>query len=376
MSKKRLRSWAEIDLDVLSHNIGSLKKLAGADRLLMACVKSNAYGHGLVEVSRAAEAAGADRLAVAHVEEGLLLREAGVTLPIQVLMEPPVDAALEMARNDLIASLSSPAIAESIAAKLDRPLTVHVEVDTGMGRVSLQPGEAEAFISYIQRTACFRLEGVFSHFSSAGAPDDERSDGFTRKQLREFNALTEQLSRSGIQIPLKHMASSDAVAFYPESYLDMIRPGAWVYGYKGKSVGLDLQPVLSWKTRVLRVTEVPAGKTVGYEMAFCPSRDTRVAHLAVGYGDGYSRSLSGVTEVLIKGKRVPTVGLIGMESMMADVGGIEGDLQGEEAVLIGCQGAEQITAAEVAEKIGMFGVMITCGIKERVARIYKHEKTG
>lgn len=370
------RSWLEIDLSALRHNIKLLKKLAGPGRLFMACVKSNAYGHGLVEVAKAAEAAGADRLAVAWVDEGLSLRRAGVNIPIQVLMEPPPDAAMEMARNKLIASLSDTGTAEKIAANLGRPLTVHVEVDTGMGRVPLQPEQTADYLARLQSMGKFVIEGLFSHFSSAGEPFNPRFDRFTREQLTDFNRLCAALEKRGLKIPLKHMAGSDAVANYPESYLDMIRPGAWIYGYKGKSIGLDLKPVLSWKSRVYRVTAAHANRAYGYEMSFQPSRESRIAHLTVGYGDGYPRSLSNCGEVLIQGRRAPIVGLVGMETMMIDAGDLPGELVGMEAVLIGRQGSEQIMAAELARKIGLFGAMITCGIKESIERFYVEHTSG
>ncbi len=369
-SHRHARSWVEVDLAALAHNVRTLKALAGAGRQLMACVKSNAYGHGLVPVARAAEAAGADRLAVAWVEEALRLRRAGVTAPIQVLLEPPPEAARKMARHGLIASLSSLETAERMAARLDRPLTVHVEVDTGMGRVPLQPEEAPGFLARLVRLGRFRIEGVFSHFSSAGEPSDPRHDRFTRDQLEVFTRLCTRLEQEGFRVPLRHMAGSDAVAHYPGSHLDMIRPGAWVYGYKGQEIGLDLHPVLSWETRVLRVTDARAGRPYGYGMSFRPERDTRIAHLPVGYGDGYPRALSGCAEVLIEGRRAPVVGLVGMETLMVDAGGLPGELAGREAVLIGRQGPERVTAAGLAEAIGLFGVMITCGIKETVRRIY------
>lgn len=373
-STRSFRSWVEVDLSALGHNIRSLKRLAGPQRLLMACVKSEAYGHGLIKVATAAVAAGANRLAVAHMEEGVALRRAGLVVPIQVLMEPPLEATRDMARHDLIASLSSLKKAEAMAVRLDRPLTVHVEVDTGMGRVPLQANQSPEFIDSLKRMGPFRVEGLFSHFSSAGDPNEPGHHRFTCSQLATFKRLCSRLEEKGLRIALKHMAGSDAVAFYPESYLDMIRPGAWVYGYKGESVGIDLKPVLSWKTKVFRVTRVPAGQAVGYDMSYRSGHDTRIAHLPVGYGDGYPRALSNIGSVLIKGQRVPIAGLVGMESMMVDLGDIPGEIEGQEVTLIGRQGSEQITAAELANSIGMFGVMITCGIKEKVKRIYIPEK--
>ncbi|MFO7716730.1 alanine racemase [Desulfosarcina sp.] len=366
-----LRTWVEIDLSAVQHNIGTLRKKAGPGRLVMACVKSNAYGHGLVEVARAAEAAGVDRLAVAQVDEGLVLRQAGLAVPIQVLMEPSAQAVEEMRRHRLIASLSTPEVVHRMATGYYGPLTVHIEVDTGMGRVPLQADRAEDFLALLKRERGFNIEGIFSHFACAGKPGNPFCDTFTYHQLNTFTGLCDRLAEKGFRIRLKHIAGSDAVAFYPRSYLDMIRPGAWVYGYKSQSIGLDLKPVLSWKTKIFRITAAPAGRPVGYEMAFRPSQDTRIAHLPVGYGDGYPRALSNCSEVLIKGQRAPVVGLIGMESMIVDVGHIPGDLEGQEAVLIGCQGAEKITAAGLAKRIDLFAAMITCGIKESVPRIYK-----
>jgi len=334
----------------------------------MACVKGDGYGHGMVPVAEAVVSAGADRLGVAYVDEGIALRKSGVSLPIHVLLEPPEACAEDMLAYGLTATLSTTETMRGLTRRLTGRLPVHVEVDVGMGR-GLPPDDLEGFLQLLEDCGVFELEGLFGHLPSAGAPECPELRERTRDQITRFSRLAETV-RSRRRIPLIHLAASDALAYYPESRFDMVRTGAWVYGYKNPFAGLDLRPALTWKARVIQVLPAPQGRAMGYEGTFVPTQDTLVAVLGAGYADGYPRDLSNRGEVLLQGRRLPVVGLVGMEWIMVETGMFLPVRVGEAAVLVGRQGGEEITAAELAARLGHYGATLTCGIKERVERFY------
>lgn len=364
------RVWAEVDLEAIRHNAHALKEAAGPSRLYMACVKGNGYGHGMVQVARAVLQGGADRLSVAQVEEGIELRKAGIKAPIQILIEPLPEHAKAIFENDLIPSLSSPKVAKEMALRLPGRIKVHVEVDTGMYRVPLKSERAPDFIHLLNSFSVYEVEGIFSHFSCSHYPDSPIHREFTLKQLAIFKEIVRACETNGHCFPLKHMASSGAVALYPEAYLDMIRPGYILYGFPIDWIKLSTKPALSWKTRVWSVLPVAKGVGVGYDQDYIPQKDTKIAILATGYADGYPRVLSNLSHVLIRGKKVPVVGLIGMDQMMADVGYIADVSRGDEVVLIGEQEGEQVTAVELANHLNTTAAVITCSIAHRVERSY------
>jgi alanine racemase len=364
------RVWAEVDLEAIRHNAQALKEAAGPGRLYMACVKGNGYGHGMVQVARAALQGGADRLSVAQVEEGIELRQAGIKAPIQILIEPLPEHAKAIFENDLIPTLSSPAVAKEMALRLPGRIKVHVEVDTGMYRVPLKPERTSDFIRLLHSFGVYEVEGIFSHFSCSHFPNDPISREFTLKQLAFFKEIIRDCETNGHRFPLKHMASSGAVALYPEAYLDMIRPGYILYGFPLDWIKLPTKPALSWKTRVWSVLPVAKGMGVGYDRNYIPQKETRIAILATGYADGYPRVLSNLSHVLIRGKRAPVVGLIGMDQMTADVGHIADVSRGDEVVLIGEQEGAHLTAIELADHLKTTAAIFTCSIAHRVERIY------
>ena len=367
------RTWAEIDLQAIRHNARILKDLAGPKRLFMACVKGNGYGHGMVPVAEAALEGGADRLSVAYVEEGVELRKAGVSAPIQLLIEPDVEEAPILYRYNLIPSLSSPDIARGIAAKLPGKTKIHVEVDTGMKRVPLSAEGAQDFLHLLDSLGKFEIEGLFSHFNSSHISNDEGARRFTLNQLNAFLDTVKNIETGGRSIPIKHMASSGAVALYPEAYLDMIRPGALLYGFNFDWADLPLKPALTWKTRVKSVLHAKKGIGVGYDQTYVPTKDTTLAVLSIGYANGYSRMLSNRSHVLLRGKRARVVGLVGMNETIADVDKISGVSTGDEVILIGEDRAKRVSAVELADLFGTTPVIFTCGISERVRRVYLNQ---
>ncbi len=365
-----LSAWAEIDLAAIRDNVRSLKRLAGPNRLVMACVKGDGYGHGMIETAKAALEGGADRLSVAQVREGTALRRAGMEAPILVLIQPRPEQAAEIAANDLTITLGSAELARRLAGTLTEPIKVHVEVDTGMGRVPLKPEDLLDFLNLLDSLGRFEVEGLYSHLSNSRQPDDPEHHRITLEQIAAFKTAAEACRRAGWSIPIRHLAATGGAVYYPESHLDMIRPGTLVYGFTVGRFDLDIRPAMSFKTRVWDVRPVKAGQGIGYGRAFRSETDTVAAILSAGYADGYPRLLGGVSEVLIRGQRARVKGVVGMDQMMADVGHIDGVEPGDEVVLIGRMGKESITAVELGGLMGTIPVPIVVGVSARVERFY------
>jgi len=366
------RIWTEIDLSALRHNAREIKRAAGPGRLYMACVKGDGYGHGMVPAAFAAIEGGADRLSVARVQEAALLRESGVRVPIQVLIEPEPAAAEVLEGLDIIPTLSTPETARSLAHRIKKRIKVQVEIDTGMRRVPLRAQDAPDFLRLLDSLGKFEVEGMFSHFCSSHVPDDPDARRLTLGQLEAYLKAVESCEATGFRIPIRHMASTGALGLYPEALLDMIRPGYALYGFPIPWLRLPLRPALTWLARIGSVIDVKAGEEVGYDHAYAPTRDTRIALVSVGYADGYPRGLSNLAHVSIRGMRAPVVGLIGMDQTMVDVGGIPGVSAGDEAFLVGGpEGGGQVSAVELAEHLKSTAAMITTQITARVERRYR-----
>jgi len=344
--------------------------MAGPDRLLMICVKARAYGHGLVPVAKAALAGGADRLCVAYVDEGVELRQAGIKCPIQLLLEPQVSSAADLHHYNLIPTLSSPKLVQRLSELLTEPLTIQVEVDTGMTRVDLKPKDVVSFLNMVKSTGKFKVEGIFSHFSNSHVANDPVSRVITLNQLKSFLETLANCRKAGHQFALTHIASSGAVVHYPEAYLDMIRSGFLVHGIPRSWIHLPLKPALSWKSRVKSVFKVSGGQGVGYERSYITPHNTTLATVACGYADGYPHQLSSGTEVLIQGRRARVVGRVGMNQMVVDVDHIDQIEIGNEVVLIGTQGENSITANDLAKQVGTTPADIVCKISMCVPRVY------
>ncbi len=363
-----MNTYAEIDLDAIKRNIAEIKKLLKGGTRFMAVTKANAYGHGAVAASRAAVEAGADFLAVANLKEALELREAGMVRPILILTESPTSVMDEVVQNQLTQTVYSFSEAKALsdeAVRRKRTAKVHVKVDTGMGRVGVQPSEAIALVTKILSLPNLEIEGVFTHFAKA----EEHQDTFTREQFERFSSLLPRLSN----IPIKHAANSAATLFHPATHLDMVRVGLMIYGLYPKPDAdriINLKPALSFKSRVVYLKRVPAGTPISYGGIYSTNKETTIATLPVGYADGYSRRLSNRGKVLINGKRYPVVGTVTMDMTLVDVGDSRVQV-GDEAVLIGSQGIESITADEIAALEGTISYEVICNIGKRVPRIYK-----
>lgn len=366
--------WAEIDLGSIAHNIQEIRRVTAPSAKVMAVVKANGYGHGAVEVSRAALANGAGWLGVARVAEGMALREAGIDAPVLILSYIPPEQSVEVVHHDLSQAVYTRDMALALAeaaAREGKRARVHFKVDTGMGRIGWQAGSgAVNEILELARNPHLEIEGVFTHFAAS----DEADKGYTLEQFHRFMEITEALRKNGLEIPVKHAANSAAIMEMPETHLDMVRAGIIVYGlYPSDEVDhsrIDLHPAMSLKAKVAYVKEVPAGFKVSYGCTYTTSKPTVIATLPLGYADGYSRRLSSRGEALLNGQRVPVVGRVCMDQIMVDAGHIPGVKMGDEAVLIGRQGDDEISADEVAKKLGTINYEVTCMVSYRVPRVY------
>lgn len=365
-------TWVEINLKALAANVRAIRSCLPDGTRLFAVVKANAYGHGAVEVARAALAAGVAGLCVARADEGLALRRAGVKAPVWVLGWISPDAAPACVEARLTPTVNSLDQAEALAAaNHGPPLPVHVKVDTGMSRYGLLPDEVLPFVRALSRFPQLRFEGLWTHFARA----DEADPTPTHTQLAVFRAVRQALVEAGYPPALCHVAAS-AATLRPEfagDLFDAVRVGIALYGlYPGDEVAwpVSLTPVMSWKARVARVRTLPAGTPVSYGGTFITPRPMRVALIPVGYGDGYPRALSSRGAVLIRGQRCPILGRVCMDSFVVDVDHLEDVREGDEVVLLGRQGQERITADELARQLNTINYEIVTRIMARVPRVY------
>lgn len=362
---------AAVDLIALSHNYAEVTRRAG-DRKVLAVVKAQAYGHGALPVSRALVGLGCPMLGVATVEEGRELREGGITAPILIMgpVFPEQAGAIVGAKlTTVVYALPVVRALSEAAAGSGGSVTVHVKIDTGMGRIGVTPEEGVSFIETISRLPGIIVGGLMTHFADA----DLRDKKFAAAQMDRFESLIRALEAKGIDIPLRHAANSAAVLEYGRALLTMVRPGLMLYGYNPLESGAaaDLRPVLSLRTRIAFLKKVPAGVPISYGRTFVTKRESLIATIPIGYADGFSRGLSNKGEALVRGKRVPVAGRVCMDMTMLDVTDVPDVAAGDEVVLIGSSGAERITADDIAAKTGTIAYEVLCGIGGRVPRIIK-----
>jgi len=359
---------AIIDLGAISHNVAAIRKKIGSQRGLMAVVKADGYGHGAVEVSRTALRNGADSLAVALPEEGQHLREAGVEAPILVLGLIQPEEAWKVVDSRLDQTVSSIALLEALdreAASASTQVNVHIKVETGLGRIGVEPHEVVLFLRRARSYRNLKVAGLFSHFSAA----DERDKTFSQHQLQLFEQTIREIRHAGIELPQRHMANSAATLDLPESYYDLVRPGLIIYGlYPSTEVShsIEVKPAMTLKTKVCYLKTVPQGTPISYGRTFVTQKQTRVATLPLGYGDGYKRALANKGEVLIKGRRAPVIGRICMDMCMIDVSDVPDVQAGDEAIVFG----QEPTADELAAKIGTINYEVVTTVGKRVPRVY------
>ncbi|MBU1290488.1 alanine racemase [bacterium] len=373
--KKLLGStWIEINLDAIAQNVRNIKKLIGEKKELMAVVKGNGYGHDILEISSIVLKNGATRLAVARLEEGIFLRKAGIAVPILVLgltLEQQVELLVlynitpTVSEYEMIEKLSESAFKE------DKIVKVHLKVDTGMGRIGIFSNHVLNFIKKVKVLKNVEIEGIFTHFSVA----DEKDKSYTEKQFGKFMEVLTFLEKEGIRIPVKHVSNSATLLDLPHMWLDLVRPGISIYGlYPSTEVQktVKLIPAHTFKTRIVFLKELPAGEYISYGRTYTTKQKrTVIASLPVGYADGYNRLLSNQGEVLVRGKRFPVIGRVCMDQTMIDVTNLPQVEIGDEVVLWGRQGQEEITVEEIADKIKTINYeVVHMPDKKRVPKLF------
>lgn len=342
------------------------------DRPLWPCIKANAYGHGAVPIARRLLGLGFDTFAVADVSEAASLADAGIDATYIVLAPTLPEHAEAIVARGCEPVVCTPELVQALAGaaeSLGRTVAVHVKVDTGMGRIGIRPDEVDAFLDACAGHRRIRLRGIMSHFARA----DEADKTFSHAQTEVFRGIAEQARACGVEYA--HMANSAAIFDIPNSHLDAVRPGVAIYGLApsaniANSRVRELEPVLEWKTQIAFLNELPAGTGVSYGHAYRTERPSLIAALPVGYGDGLSRRLSNKLDVLIGGRRCRQVGRITMDTTLVDVTALRGRVNsGDEAVLIGSQGDETVSADELAQRLGTISYEIVTGIASRVPRV-------
>ena len=353
-----------VDLAVLRNNVRLIRESLPSHTKLLAVVKADAYGHGLTQAARNALHAGADWLAVARTDEGVILRSAGITAPILVLGAASGQEIGDGVHHGLTLAVTDPLTVKAVqrwAVKEGRQGLVHLKLDTGMGRIGARTEEeVRAMLAALEQCPNVSLNGVFTHFADA----DGVTEDYTRMQLARFNALASLLP-AGV---IRHCANSATIHRYPEAAMDMVRAGISMYGYPPVKTDMPLRPVMDWRTAVTYVKTIQPGDAVSYGCTFTADHPMTLATVACGYGDGYHRCASGRAEVLIHGRRCPVVGRICMDQMMADVTGLENVVPGDEVVLIGRSGEAYITAEELGAWSNTISYEVLLAATERVQR--------
>lgn len=393
-------NWAEVSLSALRHNFRVLQQHVGPEVTICSVVKCDAYGHGYAECARALQDEGGRWFGVTSTDEGVALRESGITGRVLIMVGVWRGEEEDALHYSLTPAISRIEELEAIARaarklRLSHPVAVHLKVDTGMARLGLPLNELDNFVAALERIPEIELAGVFSHLASSEVLDD--SD--TQRQIRRFDDALRTLATHGLHPPIRHLANSSAAIARPETRHNFVRPGLAIYGYQlpnvnhdggsaeNASTRLDLQPVLQWKTRVISLRDVGAGQALGYGGAYVTPAAARIAVIATGYGDGYSRknsyprngkvsagSSNGTardrSSVLIRGHRAPVLGRVSMDTTIVDVSHIRDCEIGDEVVLIGRSGGEEITAWDLARWSETLPYEVLCILSERVLRRY------
>lgn len=374
-----MRAWAEINLDAITNNIKQIRKITSPDSKIMAIVKADAYGHGFFEVASALADNGADFFGVATVDEAIQLRNAGFSNPVLILGVIFRDDLEKIISNDIMPVVFGYRFAKSIsdtAVRLNKKAKIHIKLDTGMSRIGYVCSGSDSrerildSICEIAKLPNIEIDGIFSHFAKA----DETERDYTKIQFERFNDIVSELENRGVHIPIKHICNSAGIIQYPEYHMDMVRSGIITYGLAPSSdvsvEGLGFEPAMQLKSVVTNLKRIKIDTPVSYGGKYIASPGTRIATVAIGYADGYSRILSGKAQVLINGKKANVIGNICMDQMMVDVTEIEDIKIGDEVILFGKSGNNIITVESVAELMGTINYETICVIGKRVPRVY------
>ena len=377
---------AEIDLSAIAGNTREFARIVGPGVKIMPAVKADGYGHGAIDVSKTALENGASALGVARVEEGIALRQAGISAPILVFGYASPKSSQDLIDYDLTATVSNLDVVRFMSDKAlvqGKKIKVHLKVDTGMGRIGLLTGKGHPGcdghydntaddVLAMAKMKGIELEGIYTHFASA----DSHDKTYTKQQLNLFMDFIGQLEKSGLHIPIRHAANSAASIELPESRLDMIRPGISFYGLKPSDdvdmSSVALKPAMQLKSRIVSLKTVPRGFHVSYSSTHTTNRETTIAVVPVGYADGFSRHFSSNGHMLVKGMRAPIVGRVCMDLTMLDVGHIKDLALEDEVVVFGTQNGETLPVDELAERIHTIHYEIISNLSPRVKRVYIH----
>ncbi|MFC1539808.1 alanine racemase [Candidatus Latescibacterota bacterium] len=358
------------NLSAYKHNIQKIISYIGDSVKLMVVVKGNAYGHGMVDCARTAIQAGASWLGVALSSEGAELRKAGITVPILVLSQESRDYLDVLIDNNLTISLSSFLMLQELNKILEpggKTCTVHVNVDTGMGRVGVKSDEAERLIEKAKIFPAITVGGIYSHFCCA----DEKNDPFSQRQIEQFTTIIQNLEQNGLRPGIVHMCNSAGTLRFPEVHFDLVRAGIMTYGlipYEGSEQTLVLEPVLSVESKITFIKEVPTGTSISYGSTFITKRSSRLATVPIGYADGYDRHLSNRGKAIVNGVAVPVAGRITMDQTVFDITDAGDVHEGDTITLIGSDGNEKITVEDHARIVDTISHEIATGITSRVSR--------
>jgi alanine racemase len=362
-------NWLEIDLHAIGKNIEILKKTTAVD--VMAVVKANGYGHGIVDVSTHAEKSGASFCGVARIGEALELRRAGIKLPTLVLGYTPNDHLEEAISNDISISVFHPgqvSILSSASRLAGKPAKVHVKVDTGMSRLGAEPSLAYKLVQDISSMSGVYLEGIFTHFACADIPELPIND----QQEKLFEDLLAELQGSNLRPPMVHAANSAAALTRPSTRFDMVRIGIAIYGMSPSNhiqLPEGIQPTLEWKARISNIFSLPPGRGVSYGHDYVTTKHERIGVVPVGYGDGYRWSQGNT--VLVQGRKTPVIGRVCMDQIIVQLDQVPNTQVGDEVVLLGQQGDESISAQTLANLWETINYEVTCGVSARVPRHFR-----
>lgn len=375
--KHNFTTWLEVSKSAIQYNLGQFRKIIGPHVKLMVVVKSNAYGHGMIPIAKLAFNFGADWLGVVNLDEALELRKAKINHPILVLSYFPWD--LEKVKKAIKLKIDLPVydlkiarLLSKIASKLQKQARIHIKIDTGTSRLGVQIKDAVNFVKKFQKLKNLKIIGIFSHYASS----EEKDQTFTNQQTERFRNLLEKLRQDGINIPLAHIACSASTLINPQTHFEMVRVGVAMYGLwpsqntKKLASKIILRPALTWKTKIIQIKKIAKKVAVGYGCTFKTKRVTKLAILPCGYFEGYFRLLSNKGEALVAGKRCRILGRVCMNLMMVDVTKIKNAKVGDEVVLIGKQGSQEISADKIAKKIGTINYEVVAKINPTLPRIY------
>lgn len=365
-------AWMEIDLDALRHNYHVVRNIVGSDTRICAVVKADAYGHGVYETAKALVKDGVDYLAVAVLDEAVELRKMGIEKDILILGPMMQGQSPYILRYNLTQTICSPEMAEELsreAFKKRQKVKVHIKVDTGMGRIGMYYEDASLQIAQIMKLPYLEVEGIFTHY----ADSDNKKKSYVYEQWNNFNQVLEDLKAQGITIPIAHAATSATIIDLPHMKLNMVRPGIMLYGLYPRAdqkERVQLKPALTYKTKISFIKTITKKRSISYGRKYFAKEGEVIATLPLGYNDGIKRALTNRGEVLIGGKRCPIVGTVCMDHVMVNVTHVEGVRRFDNAVLIGKQEQEVISAEMLADKLDTINYEVISSLGRRVPRLY------